>query len=88
MQIKYSNFSVQTKLELPVTADNFYKFPIYVYKGDLYGVTMMPHYLSMSQVEDILSGDEEKACMGIECYIKSLREAASELQYMFNKQNG
>ena len=85
MEIKYSNFSVQTKLELPVTTDNFYKFPIYVYRGDLYGVTMMPHYLSMPQVEDILSGDEEKARIGIECYIKSLKEAASELQYMLNK---
>lgn len=82
MEIKYSNFSVQTKLELPVTEDNYWKYPIYVYRGSIYGVNILPHYLSMPQVEDILSGDEEVACIAIEYYIKSLREAVSELQYI------
>lgn len=85
MQIKYSNFSVITKLEGPITEDNFWKYPLYIYKEGEYQTALSPRYFSLPEVEDIFSGDEEVACLAISNYAETLRKTASSIQNIINK---
>jgi hypothetical protein len=85
MQVKYSNFSVITKLECPITENNFWKYPLYIYKEGRYQTGLSPRYFSLPEVEDIFSGDEEAACLAISNYAKTLRSVASNIQSIINK---
>lgn len=85
MQIKYSNFSVITKLECPITEDNFWKYPVHIYKGGKYQTSLSSRYFSLSEVKDIFSGDEEAACLAINNYAEKLRSIASNIQSIINK---
>ena len=85
MQIKYSNFSVVTKLEGPITEDNFWKYPIFIYKDERYQAGLSPRYFSLPEVEDIFSGNEEAACLAISNYAETLRKTASSIQNIINK---
>ena len=85
MQTKYSNFSVITKLEFPITEDNFWKYPIYIYKNGRYQTSLNPRYLSLSGIEDIFSGVEKTACLAISNYAETLKSIASSIQYIINE---
>ena len=85
MEIKYSTFSLQTRLELPVTENNFWKYPIFIYKDGKFQTGLSPRYLSLPEVEDLLSGDEETACLAISNYAETLRKIASSIQNIINK---
>ena len=85
MEIKYSTFSLKTRLELPVTEDNFWKYSISIYKDGIFQAGLSPRYLSLPEVEDLLSGDEEAACLAINNYVEILRSKASIIQQAINK---
>lgn len=79
-EIKYSNFTVVTRLNEPVTVENFFKFPIDIYVGTEVELTLQPEEVFKQEVENILSGDESLAKEALANYICRLRKRLDATQ--------
>lgn len=81
MKVKYSNFSVESGHELPITVENYFKHDMIVYfKGADFGQRLYRQELFMCQVEDLLSGDEDKAKQALTSVINNREYELNELK--------
>jgi len=89
MKVEYSNFSVESSHELPITAENYFKHDMIVYvKGADFGQRLYRQELFMCQVEDLLSGDEEKAKQALASVICNREYQLNELKKYDSKLQG
>lgn len=85
MEIAYKNFTVKTRLEAKPTKDNYFKQDIEIYRDEHYIATLWHPFLCLPTVEDVLSGDEERAIKSIRDYIKNMR---SSIKWIEEKMEG
>lgn len=80
MKREFTNFELETNLELPVTTDNFWKYDIDIKKNGRHFTTISCHHLSFNLANDLLTGDEAKVKDAIECLILNYEFKISELK--------
>ncbi len=81
MKVEYSNFSVESAHELPITVENYFQHDMIVYvKGADFGQRLYRQELFMDQVEGLLSGDEEKAKQALQSIIYNREYELNELK--------
>ena len=89
MRVEYSNFSVESAHELPITTENYFKHDMIVYvKGADFGQRLYRQELFMCQVEDLLSGDEDKANQALQSVIYNREYELNELKKYESKLQG
>lgn len=80
MKREFTNFELETKLELPVTVENFWKYDINIRKNGRHFTTISARELSLPLANDLLTGDEAKVKDAIECLILNYEFRISELR--------
>ncbi len=83
MKREFTNFELETSLELPVTTDNFWKYDIDIRKNGRYFTTISSHHLSFDLANDLLTGDEAKVKAAIECLIMNYEFKIEQLKEIF-----
>lgn len=59
MKREFANFELETKLELPVTKDNYFKYDVIVTKNGNFVNIITNKELSLPIAEMLLTGDEK-----------------------------
>ena len=72
MIYNYSNFYVETKLEPPVTVENFFKHNIHVFAGNFH-LCISADELNLNMADFLTSGDEKAAKNALRGYIENKR---------------
>ena len=69
---KFTNFQIETKLEKPVTVDNFFRHDIFIYdKEGKYSERISKGELSLDIAQDIIYGGESMVINAVKTVINN-----------------
>lgn len=84
--VKYSIFTIQSYIKLPITSDNYYMHDVYVCNLNNNVVkTIMAGELSLFNMQEIFSGNEDNCKQAIKRFCDNQIASWQELKYMVDR---